>query len=126
MSVRAKTLGLICAAGAVAVAGVVTSMPADAEAPDVKIVKESITTTEANQPAEATVRCPAGYHLTGGGGGTGGDKTQYLWKSRPTDDGKGWTAASYSPLSNEKPPNDGGGMSAPYTVTVYAVCASDT
>ncbi|MFI1786174.1 hypothetical protein [Streptomyces rubiginosohelvolus] len=84
-----------------------------------------MTTTREGQPAEVTVACPAGYHLTGGGGGTGSQDV-YLWKSRPTDDGKGWVAASLGVVSNEISPGAGGGMSAPFKVTAYALCESDS
>jgi hypothetical protein len=77
---------------------------------DVQIFSAVSGVDPTNHPA-ATVVLPAGYVLVGGGaqahyGGSG----QFLIASRPTDDMRGWTAASLDHIKAD-----------PGTVTAYAV-----
>lgn len=65
--------------------------------------------------AAATAYCPQHTHLTGGGfDGSHGPGFTPVY-SRPTADGKGWTAA----VSHTGP------GAAPVKVTAYAVCESE-
>ncbi|MFI9721378.1 hypothetical protein ACIHFE_17295 [Streptomyces sp. NPDC052396] len=65
--------------------------------------------------ASATVYCPEKTHLTGGGFDGSHGRDFSLLYSRPTEDGKGWTAAiGYHGTAKET-----------VSVTAYAVCESE-
>lgn len=80
---------------------------------DVEIVK---TSTTATNTAIGVAKCRDGFHATGGGfEGTRGQSIAPDF-TRPTDDGRGWTAS----LSTRVPQ-----PSKTLTITVFAICQED-
>ncbi|MEV5506332.1 hypothetical protein [Streptomyces orinoci] len=114
---RAALAALTLAALAAGIAPATAESPATAETPEhAVIVKHTAGSSRAGETsASATVYCPDKTHLTGGGfEGSHGKEFTPLY-SRPTEDGKGWTAAiGYHGSGRET-----------VSVTAFAVCESE-